>query len=513
MLDQPRVVTLCTSLALAAIVGTTMLATAGCSVKGSAGARSSGQSSLMDETFAGQNACDPEDHTRPFIIEWDATDMSSFESHAANDIVIVKYENCKLRVLDECRNDSIRGSQGAYKAPEWTSGSLETIDIHNEGELYAKLPLGKATLGGRVQAGESFHMEYFVAGTTNATRDAVYGEDLASNPGCDGATHFVYGYNLGAFALGSANNLDAELGGSAFGFGAGGSRSSGRNAEKKGGDLSTCSAADATEVMGCKTPIRLNLRPIRDGANPEVAAMAKPDTDASLSAAGTINEKLERNEDAMAHYDAAIQKAGASDGKGCVKELDLHDDLDPTHKSTDPKSPHALLRAQCIMLSGQCEAGKTLVRKTQENGAVPQPPEQIDRFAEAYAMLHCQGDSMSDRDKLLQSFSLLQRGASSTRETVEFCEQHWKRAFPLLAKVKPKDSDDHAIIRMPKLVWMEATACMGRAGDCERAWEIWNEGMPKDIREHITGPSFTPESSEAQSRDLYYGEAKDCRPK
>ena len=40
--------------------------------------RESGQSRLMDRTFAGQNACNPDDHERPFIIEWDATDRSSF---------------------------------------------------------------------------------------------------------------------------------------------------------------------------------------------------------------------------------------------------------------------------------------------------------------------------------------------------------------------------------------------------------------------------------------------------
>src|SRR5690606_32817317 len=248
--------------------------------------------------FAGQNACNPEDHTRPFIIEWDATDMSSFESLAASDVVIVKYEGCKLRVLDECKNDSIRGSQGAYKPPEWTSGSLETIDIHNEGELYAKLPLGQATLGGRVAGGERFHMEYFVAGTVYATRDSVYRDDFESNPGCEEATHFVYGYNLGAFALGSANELKTEVGGSAFGFGAGGKTSSGSSAEKKGGDLTVCKSDTATEVMGCKTPIRLNLRAIRDGANPDAEAMTAADTDASLNAAGQLAAKMEMSDEA-----------------------------------------------------------------------------------------------------------------------------------------------------------------------------------------------------------------------
>jgi hypothetical protein len=483
-----------------------------CTIKQTSGLRDSGQSKLMDETFAGQS-CDPEEHTKPFVIEWDATDMSSFESFAANDIVVVKYQGCKLRVLDECRNDSIRGQQGAYKPPEWTSGSLETIDIHNEGELYAKLPLGKATLGGRVAGGESFHMEYFVAGTVIATRDSVYRGDLERNPGCEGATHFVYGYNLGAFALGSANEFKAEAGASAFGYGGGGSKSSGRSAEKKGGDLATCRGADATEVMGCKTPIRLNLRPIREGANPEIAVMSAQDTDASLAAAGVINEKLERSENAQAHLDSARQKLGAGDGKGCLAELDAHDKLDPDRKSTDPKINHSLLRAQCVMQTGKCEAGKSMVRKNAENGSIQQPPEQIDRFAEAYATQYCQGGDTSERDLLLQAVQRLQMAAGASREKPEYCERYWKQGFPLIAKVKPKNSDDHAVLGAGKSLWMDGVACMGRAGDCKRAWELWEEGMPEHIREHLHGPHFTAQSRDEYSRKLFHDEAKDCKPK
>src|SRR4030095_5397887 len=158
--------------------------------------------------------------------------------------------------------------RGAPRPREWTSGSLETLDISNEGELYAKLPLGQASLGGRVSGGEKFHMEYYVAGTRNATRDSVYRNDIGSNPGCDGATHFVYAYNPVAFALASANELKTEAGGSFFGFGAGGKTKSQNNAEKKGGDLAVCKSDSATEVTGCKAPIRLSLRKIRDGENP-----------------------------------------------------------------------------------------------------------------------------------------------------------------------------------------------------------------------------------------------------
>ncbi len=372
------------ALPLALLAGASLSCSLAAQTKGS---RESGQSNLMADSFAGKNACNPENHLRPFIIEWDATDMSSFEQHAANDIVFVQYEGCSLRVLDECRNESIRGEQGAYKPAEWTSGSLETLDVNNSAELYAKLPLGQATLGGRVEGGEKFHMEYYVAGTKTASRDAVYRSDLEGKYGCEKATHFVYGFNLGAFALGSSKNLTASAGGSAFGFGAGGSETRASSAEKKGGKLAVCDSDSAKEVEGCKAPIRLTLRDIRPGENPEKTAMAAPDTPDSLAAAAIVNAKVEMSAEASAHYKSAERSMGAGDGKNCIKELDAHDKLNPKNKSIDPKSGFGFLRGQCLMLAGQCDAGKDAVRRTAEQLPRLQKsmsPEQIDAMAHQY---------------------------------------------------------------------------------------------------------------------------------
>ena len=500
--------------ALTCLVSLVSLTTAtSCVMKQTSGTRASGQSRLMDETFAGQNACNPEEHTKPFIIEWDATDMSSFESLAANDVVMVKYEGCSLRVIDECRNDSIRGSQGAYKPPEWTSGSLETIDIHNEGELYAKLPLGKNTLSGRVSGGEAFHMEYFVAGTTYATRDAVYRDALADNPGCEGATHFVYAYNLGAFALGSVNEFKAEAGVSVYGYGGGGGKSSGYSAEKKGGDLGACQSDSATEVSGCKTPIRLNLRKIREGSDPQTEAMHAPETDESLNAAGEVGARLDAAEDAGAHYDAAQRALNSGDGKSCLEELDAHDALDPNNKSSDPKSgAYAMLRAQCVMASGQCDAGRVQLRKQQEAAGGPaSSPEQIDKYVDAIVMMYCQGTSMSPRDQLLQAQYRLQQAAYQTRETVEYCETEYERAMKMVGKAKPKNEDDRVIIDIFYSLNSSTPACFARAGDCDKAYEAYGATLPKTTRESFD--SMAPDLREQQLRRAFESSVKACRPK
>jgi len=447
--------------------------------------RESGQSRLMDGTFAGKNACNPDNHLRPFVIEWDATDRSSFQQHAANDLVFVRYEGCSLRVLDECRNESIRGEQGAYKPPEWTTGALETLDVQNEAELYAKLPLGQATLGARVQGGEQFHMEYYVAGTRTASRDAVYRADLEGKHGCEDATHFVYGYNLGAFALASAKHVAASAGGSVFGFGAGATENRSSKAEKNGGKLAVCDSESAKEVDGCQAPIRLTLRDIRPGENPEATAMKQPDTPESVAAAALLDAKLKMNEKAGAHFEAARRKLGAGDGKGCVAELDAHDALNPKHKSSDPKSGFGFIRGQCVMLAGQCDAGKSIVRRSAEQAENMKSADgaQIDRLVETYASTYCQG-KMSDRDALLKAINVVSIGTNNTSIGIAGCTEALTTITKLRKKVKPRDAEDYDLVNLDRNLPAFAAGCLGRNGDCELALRWMKRTMAsKDVEQ------------------------------
>jgi hypothetical protein len=450
-------------------------------VPGAKGPRESGQSSLMENTYAGKNACNAKNHDRPFIIEWDATDMSSFESHAANDLVVVEYKGCELKVLDSCNDDSIKGSVGTYKPVEWTSGSLEKIEISNEGELYAKLPLGAATLGGRVSAGEKFLMEYYVAGIRKATRDHVYMSDLQKIPGCKGATHFVYAYNLGAFALGSVTNFEASADASMYGFGGGGSKKTSTKADKKGGDLATCKSSSAKEIDGCKVPIRLSLREIDSGENPDIAQSKAPDTDTSLNAAAKVDAKVELQGKAGEQYKAAAAKMNAKDGKGCLKELDAHDKSDPKNQSTDPKSDFGMLRAQCLMLAGQCPAGKQLLRKTYETKFSSQMgPEQIDKSVEALGTMYCQG-SLTPREELLQALQVIQQGAYMTKKDVATCNANIDKVKKLAPKVKPNDDEDTQVTQGPKQLYVTGANCLARAGDCTAAKKVFIDGYPGDL--------------------------------
>ncbi|MBK7579923.1 MAG: hypothetical protein IPI67_06915 [Myxococcales bacterium] len=474
---------------------------------GAGGSRESGQSKLMGETFAGKNACNPENHERPFIIEWDATDMSQFESIASNDVVFVKYEGCKLTVLDSCKDDSVRGSFGSYKPVEWTSGSLEKMEIKSEAELYANLPLGVASLGGRVSGGEQFRMEYYVAGTRSATRPAAYAGDVSKVPGCKGATHFVYGFNLGAFALGSAKDTSVSAEGSLYGFGAGGSSKKSSKADKQGGDLTTCKSDTATEIQGCKVPIRLTLRKIESGENPDVTARKAPETDASLNKASKLEAKFEATGEAGEHFKSAQTKFAAKDGKGCLAELDAHDKLNPKDKSTEPKSgfPH-YLRAQCVMVSGKCDVGKAMATKGLAVMQGDQSPGQIDGHVEALAKLYCQG-KMGDRDTLLQAVNnLIMAGVN--KKDAAYCKSNYDTAKRLFKTVKPKDEDDTQIVHGPRTLYDSAARCAVKAGDCDLAWKLYKDGYPvellkntkADLKEQIMRSGFETSNQKCKKK-------------
>ena len=443
---------------------------------------SAGMSNNMyDKTFAGANACNPKNHDRPFIINWDATDQSSFQAHTASDIVFVEYKGCELKVLDGCRDDSVKGSVGSYKPVEFTSGGVETIDIHDEGELYAKLPLGALSLSGRVHSGEKFHMEYYVSGTRTATRDKVYKSDLSKNPACATATHFVYAYNLGAFALASSSELHTEVNGSYFGFGAGGAKDTGTKADKKGGELAACKGDSAKEVDTCKVPIRLTLREINSAANPEIAESTAPETPESMNLAGKLKASTDAEKKAAEHFETASTKMNAKDGKGCLAELDEHDKLDPRPGglSTNPSAGWpAYVRAQCLMAAGQCDAGKALFRKAFEtkNGATT-GPEQTDKVTDATAGMWCQGGKMSPRDQIMAARMELQNGAYVTKKEASVCKADYDTIMKLRKTVKKKDDDDSMMdpIDLLRFAQNTAPACLGKAGDCATAYKVYKE--------------------------------------
>lgn len=297
-----------------------------------------------------------EGHDRPFIVEWDATDLASFEVAARQRTMFVKYEGCSLKVLYECRDPNLSARFGAYGTPEFASGTLQGFDIKNQGELYAKLPLGAASLSGRLEEGESLHLKYFVTGVATNTRESIYRNELSSAASCEGATHFVWGYNLGAFELDTTSKTAAEAEGSMAGVGAAGAKGSREQANVgRGGEISSCSTQDQ---RGCRVPIRLSLRPIRPGDNP----LDKPGAVANVGPGGAppglpagMQESLNVAQSSREAITEATKLLNESqDGVGCLKLLDKALALDP--RNAEDRGLR-FTYPRCLMRAGKCDEG------------------------------------------------------------------------------------------------------------------------------------------------------------
>lgn len=473
----------------------------------SAPPRESGQSHLIEKTFAGKNRCNPQDHTRPFAVEWDATDISSFESRATTDVIFVRYEGCHLQVVDSCTNDAVRGSLGAYGAVDWTSGAVEKVDILNEDELYAKLPLGANVIGARVQGGERFHMEYFVSGTRKATRPAVYRAELDKLPGCRGVTHFVYSYNVGAFALGSFSKLEGSAGASFWGASAGGSRKNESAIEKQGGVLASCRGESASEVATCKVPIRLSLREIETGENPDATAAVAPETPDALNLAGKLAASNERSREANERLSSAQRKLTAGDGKGCLAELDAYDRLDgrPGTLSTDPKGM-GQIRSTCLMLSGQCDAGRALARRATQARQPNESPARIDSSVDQQVAVHCGDGAKTPRDKLLVALRTLNEGAQRDRTTAKACSAALDSAVAALPKVSVRDEEDRTVKGAARSIAEDGAKCLARAGDCVNAWKRYAPLLTARGKAENLELGTTPKKLRSSFETATYGE-------
>ncbi len=325
-----------------------------------------GKDGMLSRTAVAQKCEEAaEGHEKPFLVEWDATDLASFEARSKQATVFVKYTGCKLEVLYECKDETNATAFGTYGVPQPTSGTRQGFDIENEGDLYANLPLGAAKLGGKVSAGEKLHLEYFVSAVATASRDSVYRGELKAHAGCAEATHYVWAYNLGAFELASASNQSAQVDGSVAGFGAGGSRKNKESSLGQGGDLESCLTNDQ---RSCRVPIRLALRNIKDGDHPGGASpMAGPPPGSAPASAhaGTVKAQMESaqaTQNAVGLYIEANGKFHEDyDGKHCLARLDRAMQIDS--RVTDmPGNGYMRLRALCTMAVGQCDEGKNILR-------------------------------------------------------------------------------------------------------------------------------------------------------
>jgi hypothetical protein len=191
----------------------------------------------------------------PLVTEWPASEKSNLEVLLRTGAVAVAYSGCSMRVLAECR------VRGAY---QWTrtTPATDSLEISNADELYAKLPLGAASLEGELKRSGKISVQTTVAGQLRLDGASV--ADVPREGPCAQATHLVSALSLGAFALKAGGTRSAEAKASVTVIGeAGGKRESSADLLRSAGDFDSCSAGtDQGPSANCASPIQVFLAPL-----------------------------------------------------------------------------------------------------------------------------------------------------------------------------------------------------------------------------------------------------------
>ncbi len=216
------------------------------------------------EAPTSQSKCSVAASSNPLVTEWPASEKANLEALLREGGVAVKYEGCEMRLLAQCR------LPGRYT---WlrTTSATDSIEIGNEDDLYAKLPLGAASLEAELRESGRLAMQTTVAGQMKLEGLSV--DEVPRDGACRDATHVLSALSVGAFSLRSGGTLRAAGGVStAFGGGSLGTRSS-ETLVREAGVPDACSASTPEAPHEeCRSPLQVFLWPL-----PWVEAARPPD--------------------------------------------------------------------------------------------------------------------------------------------------------------------------------------------------------------------------------------------
>jgi TPR repeat protein len=209
----------------------------------------------------------------PLIVDWKTEQRGDLEVAMKTGIAVVSYSCKGIKVLPECKLDGEYGFIGMTRREQ-------VVRLKGADEMKANLPLSGGAIGGELQRGSTLDIAMMLVGKKRTTKDGVTKEDLQGT--CDGATHFVRGAMVGAFAMSAGSEAKVRAAAEIFGVGASGGSESSKQAENRDGDVTDCKTAspDSDKAPGqCGAPVRLVLAPIVTkapaGAPPAEPAQAK----------------------------------------------------------------------------------------------------------------------------------------------------------------------------------------------------------------------------------------------
>jgi hypothetical protein len=198
------------------------------------------------QVASGQNA--------PLVTEWPASEKANLESLLRRGGVAVTFSGCEMRVVAQC---PIRGGYTWQR----TSPATDVVEINDENELYAKLPLGAAALEGELKRWGKLSVQTQISGLLRLEGGGPY--DIPAIGECSRATHVITALSVGAFTLSTGGGGTIGGGADVQGIGGGARSSQGTTVTRSSGDGRACwESTDQSPHPNCSSPIQVFLAPI-----------------------------------------------------------------------------------------------------------------------------------------------------------------------------------------------------------------------------------------------------------
>jgi hypothetical protein len=200
--------------------------------------------------------CRPDAPISMLSVDLPSSVRVALESGMKQGVVVVAHDCKHLRVLESCQLPGDYTFAGVTRKED-------VVTLRDLTELQANLPLGAVQLATQIASGTSIHLALVQVGTRRTLFNEVGRGELRGV--CDGATHFLRGTVMGAFALSTSERGDVQAAAEVFGYQAAGRSTSDRDLRQKDGSLDACRASHPNAMeppAECGVPVRLQLVPI-----------------------------------------------------------------------------------------------------------------------------------------------------------------------------------------------------------------------------------------------------------
>jgi uncharacterized protein len=212
------------------------------------------------------------DYGEPLIVDWKPHQRANLEEAMADALAVVAYDCHSLRLLRDCHIDGTYGTLGI-------SRKEEVIELENGDEIRANLPTFGSKLAiefkGEMERGSSLNLAMVLVAKKRTTVASAEARQLRGT--CDGATHYVRGAFIGAFAMGTASRGKVRAVAQVFASEGSSESVSIRKVRNNDGNRDACLQVEpgaSSPPVGCSALVRVELAPIKIG--PQVAE-AQPD--------------------------------------------------------------------------------------------------------------------------------------------------------------------------------------------------------------------------------------------